>query len=107
MNTPRIEQLKTFIKEEPNDPFNRYALAMEYFNSDEQKAISLLKELLEKFPAYLPSYYKYAHLLWERQDLETAEKVFEAGIELAQDQQDLKALKELKSAFQNFIFEKD
>ena len=37
--TSRIEQLKQFAKEDPNDPFNKYALALEYQKTDARKGI--------------------------------------------------------------------
>lgn len=107
MNTERIKTLKNFLKEEPNNPFNWYALAMEYYEHDVEKSCDLLESLLEKHPLYLPTYYKAAHLFWDLDDLEKAKKIFEDGIHLAKESDDQKALGELKSSYQNLIFEID
>lgn len=102
----RIQVLKEFIEKEPNDPFNKYALAMEYISQQNEEAGSLLfQELLTKHSAYLPTYYQAAHFYWEQGDLVQAEKIFREGIELAQKMNEHKTLAELKNAYRNFQFE--
>ncbi len=107
MNQERIQQLKSFIKEEPNDPFNHYALAMEYYNELPDKAMEVLEQLTRQHPDYLPTYFKLAHLFWEAEEWDEADETFQAGIALAEKQSDSKALTELKSAYQNFEFERE
>lgn len=107
MNRERIELLKQYIEEEPTNPFNTYALAMEYYEDAPDDARSLLNDLLHHHPDYLPTYFKAAHLLWENEELGTAETVFQKGIALAKKQNDTKALQELNAAYQNFQFERD
>ena len=101
----RIQVLSDFIEKEPNDPFNKYALAMEYQAQQNLKADSLFQELLNKHSEYLPTYYQAAHFYWEQNNLELAEEIFKNGIELAQKVNDAKTLAELKNAYQNFQFE--
>lgn len=105
MNDARIEMLQKYILEEPNDPFNHYALSCEYLGYDEAKALNLLKKVVAQFPAYLPTYYHLAQTLIEFEEEEEALGVFEKGIALAEDQKNEKALRELKSAHQNLLFE--
>ena len=107
MNSDRIKLLEKFIEEEPENTFNKYALAMEYFDYDQEKAIAILEKVIADHPDYLPSYFKAAQLLWELEEMKKAEKIFKEGISLAQRQEDQKALSELKSAYQNFLFELD
>jgi hypothetical protein len=107
VNESRINLLKKYILEEPANPFNRYALAMEYYKQEPTIALTLLEGLLTEHPDYLPAYYKAAHLYWEKDEWDLAEQTFLAGIQLAEDQKDEKALKELKSAHLNFRFEVD
>lgn len=106
-NEKRVELLKKFIEEEPDDPFNYYALALEYAESDPESAISIFRKLIVQHKEYLPTYYKLAHLLCDTNQIEEANKLFEAGIALAEKQGDLKALAELRAAFQNFQFDID
>ncbi len=107
MNLNRIRLLEKYILEEPDNSFNQYALAMEYYEGDEVKALTLLSELQNQNPTYLPTYFKLAHLLWENEKWEEAEIIFEKGIRLSKEQNDKKAYSELKVAYQNFLFEKE
>lgn len=107
MNQERIRLLEEYIQAEPTNPFNKYALAMEYYEADSIKSLELLQSILREHPAYLPSYFKAAHLLWEEERWEEADNVFQKGIQLATDEGDEKALKELKSAYQNFQIDWD
>ena len=99
--------LKEFIKKEPNDPFNKYALAMEYYEEAPAESLQILQSMLIEHTEYLPVYFKTAHLLWEEEKWDDADDVFKKGINLAQEQGDQKALKELKAAYQNFEFDRD
>ncbi len=103
----RIALLRGFINEEPDEPFNYYALALEFVDTDSQAAVSILQELIENHPQYLPTYYKLAHLYWDLNQIEKAQELFQLGIGLAERQGDLKTLAELKAAFQNFQFDQD
>lgn len=105
MNESRIELLKTYIKEEPNEPFNHYALANEYMAEDSRKALDIFLNVLKDFPDYLPTYYQTAKLLEEFEQEEKALEVYASGIELAQTQGNQKILNELKTAHQNLLFE--
>jgi len=107
VNKKRINLLKKYIVEEPANPFNAYALAMEYFKKEPTSALQILEGLLNEHPDYLPTYYKAAHLYWEKDEWDLAEQTFLSGIRLAELQADEKALKELKSAHLNFRFEVD
>lgn len=107
MNEQRIRLLQEFIDQEPENPFNKYALAMEYYNEAPEDSLSMLSSLLDNYPDYLPSYFKAAHLLWEDEKWKQAEQVFIKGIELAEKLDDKKTLMELKTAYQNFQFDMD
>lgn len=100
----RIQQLEEFLRDDPTDPFNYYALALEYLKHDFQKAYDLFEKLLGQHPNYLPTYYPFAQLLSERQD-KRAEDVYKQGIETARRLNDLKTLKELTSAYNDWLFE--
>lgn len=100
----RVEQLEQFLREDPDDPFNSYALALEYLKMDFQKAYDLFEKLLSRHPNYLPTYYPFAQLLSERQD-KRAEEIYKKGIETARRAGDQKTLKELTSAYNDWLFE--
>jgi tetratricopeptide (TPR) repeat protein len=107
VNNDRINLLQKYIKDEPNDPFNRYALAMEYYESQPIEALDLLEKLHKKHSDYLPVYFKLAYLYWDFDRMKEAGEIFKKGITLAEQQKEEKALFELKSAYQNFKFEVD
>jgi tetratricopeptide (TPR) repeat protein len=103
----RVGQLEQFLKEEPEDPFNYYALALEYLKTDTPKALVLFKTLLQSFPEYLPTYYPYAHLLIDLGQKQEAEGLFEKGKEVALKKNDQKTLRELQSAYNDWLFDRD
>jgi len=104
MISGRIEQLQKFLDEDPSDPFNWYALALEYQKSDPDKALTLYEKLLADFEGYIPTYYHAAHLYQQLGKMEKAIHAFEKGIGEARKQNDLKAAKELRSALDEILF---
>jgi Tfp pilus assembly protein PilF len=101
----RLELLKQFCADDPADPFNQYALAMEYMNTDTQQAAEILEKLLSEHPDYLPSYYLAAKLHEALGNKEKAIAIYERGIVVAQTQQSTKTLRELQSAYNELMFE--
>lgn len=101
----RLEQLRQFIHDDPNDPFNYYALALEYAKSDVETAITQFKTLLQNYPDYLPAYYQAGNLLESAGDREQAIAVFEKGIALAKQQQQYKTLRELQSVLDELLYD--
>lgn len=101
METSFLEKLLTFHKEDPGDPFNLYALALEYQKHDASKASGLYNELLAKHPEYLPTYYHAAQFFGSLEEIERAEAIFKIGIELAKNQQNKKTEQELTRAYRS------
>ena len=99
MNNPRLEKLYEWLKNTPNDPFLLYAIGLELLNTDLEKSNSYFERLLSEFPEYLPTYYQAGKLFERLHKEEDALKIYEKGIFLAKEQQDLHALSELKGAF--------
>lgn len=106
-NSSRIELLLQFVKEEPDNPFNLYALALEYQNTDMRKALEYFEDLLKNHADYLPTYYHAAALFVELGLIEEANQTYIEGIALAESQNNQHSLRELKNAYQNFLFEND
>ena len=53
----RKQQLEEMLAEDPNDPFLRYGLAMEYVSAgDDAAAAKCLQELIAVTPDYVPAY---------------------------------------------------
>ena len=105
MNHSRLNQLLEFYKEEPNDPFNIYALATEYKSIDPEKALTYFELLIENHPDYVATYYHLAHLYLELEKDEEAKITFENGIEKATINNENLMLRELKSAYDEFMMD--
>ena len=101
MNNGRIKLLENYIAEDSSDPFNYYALALEYVKENPHKASELFDKLLGEFPDYLPTYYAAGTFYAESQQDEIASEILSKGITIARQQQETKALRELQNALQN------
>lgn len=101
----RIKHLLSYLEEDPKDPFNWYAVALEYRQSAPEKTLFYFKKLLADFPGYLPTYYHAAAMLADTGEREAAEATYQKGIELARSQQDHNALREIQNAYNEFLFE--
>lgn len=105
MNPDRLNKLQQFLKEEPNDPFNLYAVATELATEDIEQAMPYFQKLLNDHPEYVATYYHAAAALTELDRLEEAKEVYEKGIRICEANNESFALRELKVAYQNFLFE--
>lgn len=105
MNSLRIEQLEQFKKEDPNDPFPKYALALEYLQSDPEKSKSYFDDLLMNHSDYIGTYYHAAALYSKLGNREKAEEIYQKGISIARTSNEAHALKELQNAYTNFQFD--
>jgi tetratricopeptide (TPR) repeat protein len=103
----RIDQLLTFVQEDPSDPFNVYAVAIEYLKLDTAKAIEFFEVLISEHGDYVPTYYTYGKLLQERKDFSKAKTIFQTGIEKASKKNDHKTVSELRNALSMLEFETD
>ena len=74
MNSERLKLLEKYLKNDPNDPFNLYAIATEYRSSNPIKSMELYSKLLVEHKEYLPTYYQAATLLASMNQTERAEK---------------------------------
>jgi Tfp pilus assembly protein PilF len=105
MNRSLLSQLHAYYEADPHDPFNIYALALEYLKSDAMKAREFFELLLEHHEDYVPAYYHAALLFQSLGERENAIQIYEKGIQISKKHQDLKAMRELQSAYQELLFE--
>ncbi len=94
-----------YMDDNPDDPFNIYALALEYLDLDVKISKSYFDKLLTNHPDYLPTYYHAANLYLELNNLEEAKKLYNKGIILAEKQGDINTLNELKNALNTLMLE--
>ncbi len=104
MNKERIELLKKFRDEEPDDPFPIYGLAMEYLEELPEEAALMFELILSEHPDYLPVYYTAAHFLLEQGNEPRAIELLKKGIDLSIEQGNDKATRELRSALEQLEF---
>ena len=104
----RIEQIRQFLQESPNDSFLRYALAQEL---QKQGDLNAAREaylwLTENQPSYVATYYHLGKLLITQGEKEAAVAWFNLGIEHAKAAKELHALSELQSAKLELEYEDD
>jgi tetratricopeptide (TPR) repeat protein len=103
----RLEILRKFVAEEPQDPFNHYALATELLKTNKKVSKGIFEDLIQNYPDYLPTYYHLGALYVELCENNAAEQTYLQGIELAKRLNNEKTLKELKGAYQMFLDEMD
>ena len=99
MNLERLKLLEQYAREDPNDPFPIYALALEWVNSDPQKAEELFNKLLTDHADYLPVYYHAGQFYLAAGDKAKAMGILEIGIQKTKDAGEWKTLAELKSLY--------
>ena len=101
----RKTQILSLLKDNPNDVFLQYALAMEFMSADEpDSAIEILASLKSQEPDYLPTYYQLAKLYEATGANNRAIETYEAGMLVAQKTNDRKTLGELRSALEELTF---
>lgn len=99
----RIDQLLDFIKEDPEDPFNHYALALEYCKTNERRALEIFEGLVKKHPQYIPVYYQLAGLYVRNGDTEKAIQTFRDGVAIARNANDHKTVRELNAGLEELL----
>jgi predicted Zn-dependent protease len=95
----KISQLHEFLNESPNDSFLLYALALEYIKGNEvEKAINIFEQLVKSDEQYLATYLQYGNLLGQLGNLKMAEEILNKGVEIANQQNNIKTRQELEQA---------
>jgi tetratricopeptide (TPR) repeat protein len=103
----RIEQLQEFLKDDINDSFLKYALALEYVRIKENDtARDCFLKLIEEDEDYVASYYQLGKLYESLNEVEKAMVIYKKGIEIAQKMENQKTLLELQEAY-NMLIETD
>ncbi|MBA3649114.1 MAG: tetratricopeptide repeat protein [Chitinophagales bacterium] len=105
MNTKRIEQLNSFLKQNPGDSFVKFALALEYINGgDNDKALEYFKDILRHDPDYTGLYYHLGKLYEKLNMLEEAEETYKEGLWRTSGK-DVHAHRELEEAINQLTIE--
>jgi tetratricopeptide (TPR) repeat protein len=103
----RIEQLQEFLKEDSNDSFLTYALALEYVRVEKNDtARDCFLKLIKDDENYIATYYQLGKLYESLNDSEKAREIYKKGIKIAQKSENKKTLLELQEAY-NMLIEID
>ena len=95
----RIEILKGFLKENPNDSFSRYALALEYVKlAENDAAVREFETVKTNDPDYVATYYQLGQLYQKLGRNHESEKTFRTGITVAAKVGDAHTQGELEGA---------
>jgi tetratricopeptide (TPR) repeat protein len=96
---PRLEILRSFAEKRPEDPFPRYALAMELKSAgDAVAAWQAFEPLIAQHPDYLASYAPAGEVLQGLERFEDARAVYRKGIEACARRNDAHAQSHLEDA---------
>jgi tetratricopeptide (TPR) repeat protein len=96
----RLEKLLEFFKNEPDDPFLKYALATEYSRLEQtDKALAFYEELVEKHPNYSGTYYHLGKLYEALNRKQDAIDTYETGMKITREQRDNHAFSELQAVY--------
>lgn len=102
----RISTLAKAVKENPEDSFYKFTLALEMLKIEETgKAKVLFEAIRNNDPEYLGVYYHLAKLYEKLSENKKALRTYKEGIEVAERQNDLHTKSELSSALLNLEFE--
>jgi predicted Zn-dependent protease len=93
----RRQRIEDLLREDPNDSFLWYGLAMEQAGAGEHEAaLWTLDELRRRDPDYVPAYLQAGQLLARLDREEEARAVFQIGIAVARRKGDLHAAGEME-----------
>jgi predicted Zn-dependent protease len=93
----RAQMLKQFLAENPNDPFARYGLALEYGRAGQiEDALGEFSKLLQLHPGYTAGYQMAAQTLLAAGRAAEARAMLEKGIASATREGNQKALSEMQ-----------
>lgn len=96
---PSLDQLRSFLRARPHDPFLKYAIAIELKNSGATaEARAAFETLAQEHPHYVPTYYHWGQALEFLGEQEEALSVYRRGIETATRAGDAHAASELQRA---------
>lgn len=97
----RIDIIKQFLEDTPDDSFLHHCLALENIKlGNKEEARTIFRQLLERDPGHVGSYYHYGQLLEVMSFLDQAEDAYLRGIEAAKASGDRRALSELRAAYE-------
>ncbi|MEX0648078.1 MAG: hypothetical protein WEA56_07270 [Balneolaceae bacterium] len=103
-----IKQLAKHLKENPDDSFTKFALALELLKQNEvTKSRVLFESILKNDPDYLGVYYHLGKLYEHTGYPDHAKELYSAGINVASKQDNQRTKRELQEALDVINTERD
>ena len=100
----RIEILKGFLNDTPNDSFSRYALALEFVKiGQNEDAVREFETVKTKDPDYVATYFQLGQLYQKIGRNHDAETTFRTGITIAAKIGDDHTRSELEGALETLL----
>jgi uncharacterized protein HemY len=97
MSKTRRQRIEDMLADDPNDPFLRYGLAMDYAGAGEyEAAANCFRGLLERSPDYVAAYLHAAKVLQQMGREDEAREVARRGVAAARRAGDEHAAGELE-----------
>lgn len=91
---------------QPDDPFLRYALALEHISvGEDDKAQRIFEDLIHTQPEYFATYYHFAKLLERKGEMLRAHSIYEKGLEITKSLGESHAFNELRSAYDESLYD--
>lgn len=95
----RLDKLRAFLEENPQEPFLHYAIASELLKQgDDKGALAGFEGVLRDFPDYVGTYYHLGKLHEQLGDFDKAALTYQQGMQVAQKAGDRNTLNELRAA---------
>lgn len=99
MPSSRLDSILSFLSENPNDPFLKYALGKEHEKQGQlEKTIEIFENLIQSDPDYIGTYYHLGKIYEQQSAPEKAIAIYQAGISIARKIGDKHAEGELAGA---------
>ena len=93
----RKQQIEELLKDDPNDPFLRYGLAMEHVSAGQDaEAVCCFQGMFQDLPDYVPAYMQGGQALARLGRIDEARAAFERGIAAARQQGNQHAAEEMQ-----------
>lgn len=100
MQYNRLNKLLDFLKNEPQDPFLKYALATEYLVlNDTTQALTYFEDLVQNHTDYVGTYYHLGKLYETLNRKADAIKTYQDGMDIARKANDIHAFSELQTVY--------
>ena len=97
-SSPRLAILRSFAEKRPQDPFPRYALAMELkTRGDGEGASRVLDALIAEHPDYVPAYAPAGEVLLQLGRRDEARRLYAKGMDAAGRRDDVHAREHLQA----------